>query len=310
MDECSLVSLISQRFDAVPVTDGKLDPDDGAVIFYRQQAPCFGMVRSENRIGLEVDYDRMWAHYGHLDARNPAAFHRHRLILELALTIPSRPERVLDVGCGQGELVFRLGGLFPDALLYGADSSRRALLASQKRNPSVKHLLLNLATPLLQPEDRAERGTFDLIVCSEVLEHIEDEQAAVRHLYALTAPTGHVILTVPGGSLSRFDIAIGHYRHYSQANLARLVESAGFRIKTLFSWGFPFHSLYRAAVRGISTIALPAPCDNKSGETKDPGLRFDYLGTAYKMLSPILRQLFFLNSCRCGPQIVAMVQKP
>jgi SAM-dependent methyltransferase len=258
---------------------------------------------------MEVDYDRMWALYGDLDAQNPAAFHRHRLILELALTIPSEPSRIIDVGCGQGALVQRLGMLFPKALLYGGDSSPRALATSHARNPQAKHLFLDLADPLLKSKPGVGLDAFDLVVCSEVLEHIADERTAARHLYALTAPAGYVILTVPAGAMSRFDSAIGHHRHYSQASLERLLINTGFRIKRLYSWGFPFHSLYRAAVRGVSRVAMSVPREEKFRGKAAPDPLFLGLGTAYRLLVPILQRLFFLNSHRCGPQLVAMVQK-
>jgi hypothetical protein len=62
------------------------------------------------------------------------------------------------------------------------------------------------------------------------------------------APGGRVIVTVPGGPRSAFDIHIGHRRHYSPRQLEELLRSAGYRALSVRGAGFPFFNLYKLAV--------------------------------------------------------------
>ncbi|MEO8900487.1 MAG: methyltransferase domain-containing protein, partial [Polyangiaceae bacterium] len=81
-------------------------------------------------------YDKMWKDYGHLDAVSPAAFHRRRVIVQLAQRYAGRPGKILDVGCGQGELLRELAEAMPGAEVHGADLSEQSLIDSRRRNPS------------------------------------------------------------------------------------------------------------------------------------------------------------------------------
>jgi hypothetical protein len=65
-----------------------------------------------------------------------------------------------------------------------------------------------------------------------VLEHIEDDVAAVGTLGAALQPDGRLVLLVPAhpSLFSELDRAFGHYRRYTGASLARIVDNAGLRI--------------------------------------------------------------------------------
>jgi SAM-dependent methyltransferase len=75
----------------------------------------------------------------------------------------------------------------------------------------------------------AER--FDSIVMVNVLEHIEDDGAALRKLREALRPGGRIILYVPAFMLlySKFDREIGHYRRYKKAGLVELLRASGLR---------------------------------------------------------------------------------
>jgi hypothetical protein len=69
-------------------------------------------------------------------------------------------------------------------------------------------------------------------VCQNVLEHIEDDVAAVGTLGAALQPDGRLVLLVPAhpSLFSELDRAFGHYRRYTAASLTRIVDRAGLRI--------------------------------------------------------------------------------
>ncbi|RYY42832.1 MAG: methyltransferase domain-containing protein, partial [Sphingomonadales bacterium] len=98
-----------------------------------------------------------------------------------------RPARLLDFGAGRGELLQRLRAILPDTSLMGADFLPRpgALDASVAWRQGDLNDEVETTPP------------FDLVICSEVIEHLENPRATFRMLHALVAPGGHLLLTMP-----------------------------------------------------------------------------------------------------------------
>src|ERR1051326_7254387 len=70
---------------------------------------------------------------------------------------------------------------------------------------------------------------FDTVVCLNVLEHIKDDEAALRNLYDTLVPGGRLLLFVPADPtlFGTMDTQVGHYRRYSREELQRVIEAAG-----------------------------------------------------------------------------------
>ncbi len=77
--------------------------------------------------------------------------------------------------------------------------------------------------------------TPDTIVCFNVLEHIEDDRAALRRMYDLLPPGGKLLLLVPAGPwlYGSMDRRLGHFRRYRRGELAGKLREAGFTIRWL-----------------------------------------------------------------------------
>ena len=75
----------------------------------------------------------------------------------------------------------------------------------------------------------------DTVVCLNVLEHIEDDAAAVRDFASLLPPGGRLVLLVPAMAAlyGTLDVNLNHYRRYEPEGLRRLVAGAGFEIDSL-----------------------------------------------------------------------------
>lgn len=75
--------------------------------------------------------------------------------------------------------------------------------------------------------------TYDYIFTLNVLEHIEDDQVALRDLAIKLKPGGHLLIYVPAFQVlfSSMDRAVGHFRRYRLDGLSEQVNSAGFEIK-------------------------------------------------------------------------------
>lgn len=153
-------------------------------------------------------------------------------------------ERVLDLGAGFGRHAFA-------ALRLGADvvaiDSGLAEMQSVQAMFGAMHAAGELAEDsqagsiqgdlLALPFDKE---TFDVVMCSEVMEHIADEVGAIRELSRVVTPNGRIVITVPRAWPERINWALsdeyhnvpgGHIRIYSRRHLSELVESAGFRIE-------------------------------------------------------------------------------
>ncbi len=248
----------------------------------------------------------MWRRYAHLDAVSPAGFHRRRLVVRAARAASRAPGSILDVGCGQGVLLAELATAFPGARIAGSDVSETSLRQARERHPGAELFEIDLLAESFEEEHRTRLGTFDVVVCSEVVEHLTDDRRAVARLASLLGRGGALVLTVPGGTMSAFDVAIGHVRHYRPRDVRALLRSADLRVHDVLAWGFPFHSLYRSAVRVASKVALPSESSRKDAGSTGEGL----LGRAYGVFGGALKPLFYLNLDRWGEQIVAVASKP
>src|SRR5205085_12110666 len=80
--------------------------------------------------------------------------------------------------------------------------------------------------------------SFDLIVCQDVLEHVEDDVGSAAAMAEAVRPGGRLTILVPAhprlfGSL---DETYGHHRRYTRERLRGLVESAGLVVGDLYSF--------------------------------------------------------------------------
>jgi SAM-dependent methyltransferase len=167
---------------------------------------------------------------------------------------------------------------------------------------------MDVTAPGFDADHAARLGAYDLVVCSEVIEHIPDDALAARRLASLVRPGGVLIITVPGGAKSKFDIHIGHQRHYRPAEAASLLRAAGMKIEAELAWGFPFHSLYRTAVRVASHFAVGDPAPQPPGERR-ASITSAVLAGAYTAFGRAMQPLFYLNLNRGGEQTIVVARR-
>ena len=140
-----------------------------------------------------------------------------------ALVLPSRP-RILEIGCGTG------GNL---ALLarHGAVSAIESDAGA--RDHAARRGVTEPLAGRLPDELPFEGERYDLICLFDVLEHIDDDGAALRALHARLAPGGLVFLTVPAYQWlwSDHDRLHHHQRRYSLRALRWLTEESGFTVR-------------------------------------------------------------------------------
>jgi 2-polyprenyl-3-methyl-5-hydroxy-6-metoxy-1,4-benzoquinol methylase len=187
----------------------------------------------------EALYRTFWEEAPDYARYNPGARHRRRLILELIADTPARS--LLDVGCGDGTLLAVVRRARPDIREWaGADISAAQVERMGKRGTGIDFYALDIQSGALG-------RTFDLVLCSEVLEHLDDQEAALRNLAAMLNPGGRLVLTCPAGGMYATEKHFGHVRHPTRDELQRQAAAANLRVVSLQNWGWPLYKLMKWA---------------------------------------------------------------
>lgn len=133
-----------------------------------------------------------FVNYSHY--REPEDFRRLVFFQETLLKrFPDAKARVLDLGCGNGNVSLQLAGV--GFQVVGVDLSAETIAIAQARNVFPD----NLEFRVLPAEEIENLEPFDAVICSEVLEHLYDPHAVMRTIYKLVKPEGVVCISVPNG---------------------------------------------------------------------------------------------------------------
>lgn len=148
-----------------------------------------------------------------------------------------KPATTLEIGCGQGAMGARLVGLTSSFLAVEPDKDS-FLVAEERIVPRGGSVINSLAS------DLPEASAFDMVCAFEVLEHIEDDESALREWSELIKPGGHLLLSVPAWQdlFGPWDKAVGHFRRYSPDELTELFRANGFEpvFVSLYGWPLAF----------------------------------------------------------------------
>ncbi|HET9477381.1 MAG TPA: class I SAM-dependent methyltransferase [Dehalococcoidia bacterium] len=133
-----------------------------------------------------------------------------------------RKPRLLEIGCGSGAL---LEDLSADNVVYGMDIADEALAICRERGLDCVSKGDVTALPYAD-------AAFDTVIAIDVLEHIDDDAAAVREIYRVCKPAGLLIVTVPAFQMlwSRRDVDHHHKRRYRVREIRRRLKDGGFKV--------------------------------------------------------------------------------
>jgi SAM-dependent methyltransferase len=150
------------------------------------------------------------------------------------------PGAFLEMGAGTGQMtqLFLERGFHGACYDLGADSRRMARdrLAGYGERIAVVDDVAALAP-----------ASFDYLFAFEVLEHIEDDAAALAAWSRFVRPGGRALVSVPAHArkYGRSDELVGHVRRYEKRQLRALLEQAGFDDVRIVNYGFPITELTR-----------------------------------------------------------------
>lgn len=164
------------------------------------------------------EYDRMFENEDHYWW----FVSRRELIVDQIGRLPlSADTRLLDVGCGTGAIALALRRF---GRVVGVDASPLALERCERRG--LTEVVLGSAESLPVNDD-----SVDVIVAADILEHLDDDLAALAEFHRTLKPGGHAVIAVPAYQAlwSEHDVALMHKRRYVAEELRRRVEQAGLR---------------------------------------------------------------------------------
>lgn len=150
------------------------------------------------------EYDDIWSHPGFLDrylSEDRLQFYRELHDFVISHVDVTSMSSILDVGCGPGYLLKVLGDANPDARLAGFDLSPAVLKAASEVCPRASFDTHDVYNEIHQH--------FDLVFCTEVLEHLDYPRKALDRIVEAAS---QVVLTVPNG---RLDSYRGHINFWS-----------------------------------------------------------------------------------------------
>jgi SAM-dependent methyltransferase len=197
---------------------------------------------------------------------------------------PKHPQRIIDIGCGDGFFLNILAkkGYRAD----GIDASAEGIkLCRERIGNSAGHIECCFIEEFKPVEP------YDLLLCGEVLEHIQNDQAFLEEINRLAIIQGVLILTVPLDMRlwSKADEDAGHFRRYTKPEIFTKLESAGFSISAYEVWGFPLTRYLTPYIRTQQTEMMSASKSNRSQWKKQ-------FFKKYKSLLKPLKFIFLIDN--------------
>jgi SAM-dependent methyltransferase len=236
-------------------------------------------------------YDRIWRELSPFIRYNPGARHRRRIMFDLVDALPK--EKVLDIGCGNAELLRLLVARYPTIkTAIGADLSDAVVEQNRATMPDMEFKVLDIEKSALPIQ-------VDLVTCTEVVEHLDKRKEAFGHLASMIKPGGALVVTCPTGKVYATEKHFGHTTHPDVEELRDLGRQAGLVLDTCVNWGFPVYRMTKWLTNLNPEFALK----NFAVET---------YGAMQVLVSDALYFANYLNatSSPLGCQLFALYKKP
>ncbi|MDP1743517.1 MAG: class I SAM-dependent methyltransferase [Candidatus Amesbacteria bacterium] len=157
--------------------------------------------------------------------------YRHT-IATLAPLISGNKKTILDYGCGVGTIDFYLAS--KGCSVLGVEMSKKAIDACNASSEAIGVSTLAKFDSINKKISR----TFDIVICSEVIEHVPKDMNLLIKLSKNLKKGGDLVVTTPSvnsplyrlGLANEFDKRVGHLRRYNSEDLANQIKSIGFKI--------------------------------------------------------------------------------
>ena len=118
---------------------------------------------------------------------------RNYIVSALANINDDKKIKILDLGCGPGELISELTDKYNNVEITGIDFSERMIEISKKRNPSANHIKMDAS------EIGMLNGKYDIIICTHSLPYYKEPKKVFEQLYKLLSNDGRILAGFASG---------------------------------------------------------------------------------------------------------------
>lgn len=166
--------------------------------------------------------------------------------------------RVLEVGCGTGNVLRELQASAVGGTVMGMDLHQEGLRYAQRRVDPALLVRADAGHPPFSVR-------FDVVGLFDVIEHLDDDVAVLRQLRGLLTANGRLMLTVPADPRlwSYFDVGAHHRRRYSIGELNDKLVAAGYSVEYLTPYMSVLHPVLWAG-RRLAAKGRSRPTDAAS----------------------------------------------
>ena len=233
------------------------------------------------------EYDSQWNRLEDFIKYNPGARHRRRIILSLIKDLSF--SNIADIGCGLGELlIFLKENIKQKEISYtGLDFAEETLKKNKKSLPWAEFEYMDVTNAPINKK-------YDLIICSEVIEHIEDQKEAFKNIAKTVNPDGHLILTTPTGKIFETEKRFGHTNHLTQNELRKFGEENNLKLIKEINWGFPTYKIIKYLTNINTDWSISQFGSGHYTPTKKTINNLIYAANFFNFNSPLGCQLFYL----------------
>ena len=158
---------------------------------------------------------------------------RREIVMKLIELIGTEKNaNILEVGCSGGPLIISLKNKGFENI-YGIDISKEGINLCKKRG--LKNVFLTGGE-----QTKFDDEMFDVVIASDVLEHIKNDSEAVKEWARVLKKTGKLIVFTPAYDFlwSDHDDVNHHYKRYTKNGLVSLLKTTGFEVQRVSYWNF------------------------------------------------------------------------
>jgi SAM-dependent methyltransferase len=138
-----------------------------------------------------------------------------REIVDHIIELIPEGARVVDIGCGAGDLLEEMWSRRSDISINGCDFSSKAVSRASRSMPGG-HFVQHFIKASLPYDQRS----FDVVLCTDTIEHLEYPLLIVKELVRICRPNGLVVIVVPDGDVDQF---LGHLWFWNKERLGQFL---------------------------------------------------------------------------------------
>lgn len=207
---------------------------------------------------------------------------RRQIVQNLISTYSTNQKiKLLDIGCGTGELLRELS---PLGEVFGIDNSPQAIAFCKERG--LTNIFIANGTDIPFPDN-----TFDMVLCLDVLEHIENDVGTIKEIKRVGKPGGTIIIFVPTFKFlwGTSDEVSHHLRRYRLKEISKKVEKNGLKIIRSSYFNFFLFLPILASRWLVRILKIPIQSENETGK----GLINKILFKIFTFEARLLRRINF-----------------